>query len=110
MTEQPQRTQLSPEEWKQLCLLNLAQLQTHLQNLPAVLEGGTSAMTAEQVSSIETHLNRGRTFLNAWARAKMVQPVSQEQPAPQEAVQAANGATRVKRKYTHRAKSAQAAA
>lgn len=98
MTEQPQRTQLSPEEWKQLCLLNLAQLQTHLQNLPPVLEGGSSAMTAQQMQAIEDHLNRGRQFLNAWARAKLIQPVVQPEIKPQEAVQAANGAAPPKKR------------
>lgn len=99
MTEQPQRTQLSPEEWKQLCLLNVAQLQTHLQNLPPVLEGGTSAMTAQQMAAIKAHLARGESFLNAWARAKPLQ-TAQEQPRAesQEAAHAMNGDEAPKRK------------
>lgn len=99
MTEQPQRTQLSPEEWKQLCVLNVAQLHTHLQNLPPVLEGGTSGMTAEQMTAIEAHLARGSQFLNAWARAKPLQTAQQSSAlAPQEPAQEANGAEPVRRK------------
>lgn len=106
MTEQPQRTQLSPDEWKQLCLLNVNQLLTHLQNLPAVLEGGTSAMTVEQMSAIETHLARGKTFLTAWARSKPVQ-AQEVVPTTRDAIPAsairlegesANGAAPVKRR------------
>lgn len=99
MTEQPQRTQLSPEEWKQLCLLNVAQLQTHLQNLPPVLEGGTSAMTAQQIDAIEAHLTRGRSFLNAWARSKPLQTAPQQAaPDVKEVAQQANGAEPPKRR------------
>lgn len=99
MTEQPQRTQLSPEEWKQLCLLNVAQLQTHLQNLPPVLEGGSSAMTAQQIDAIEAHLTRGRSFLNAWARSKPLQTAPQQaKPDVKEVAQAANGATPPKKR------------
>ena len=99
MTDQPKTAQLSPEEWKQLCVLNINQLQTHLQNMPAVLEGGSSAMTAERIAEIETHLNRGRTFLNAWARSKAIQV----QPAAPVEVPAVNEPPRQKRKYTRRA-------
>lgn len=115
MTEQPQRTQLSPEEWKQLCLLNLAQLQTHIQGMPPVLEGGLSAMTAEQMAAIDTHLTRGKSFLNAWARAKPLVTAEVRGPVDQAAPQVTNqtnGAEppRQKRKYTKRAKSDQAVA
>lgn len=113
MTEQPKSTQLSPEEWKQLCVLNAKQLFDYINNLPSMARETeespvVSGMTPQHIAAIEAHIMRGSQFLNAWARSKPVQEAAN--PAPQAGVnlvnQASNGSEppRQKRKYTKRAK------
>jgi hypothetical protein len=82
MTEQTGKTaQLTPEEWKQLCVLNVAQLQQFLQNIPSNTEGGTSGFTDEHMALIDGHLQRGRSFLRAWSLARVAVQGAQPQPA-----------------------------
>lgn len=99
MTEQPKTVGLSPDEWKQLCVLNCAQLQQYLNGIAPQTEGGASGLTAEHLGLIEQHTARGHAFLNAWAASKAI-------PAPTPAVvDVTNGAARAekpKRKYTRR--------
>lgn len=113
MSEQPKSTQLSPEEWKQLCVLNAKQLFDYINNLPSMARETeespvVSGMTPQHIAAIEAHIARGSQFLNAWARSKPVQEAAS--PAPQQAsnnvAAQLNGAEppRQKRKYTKRAK------
>lgn len=95
-----QTTSLSPDEWKALCLTNVAQLHTFLNGIPPISEGGLSGITDQHMALIEGHLNRQSAFLNAWRRSKAVGTVAQaesqpEAPAP---AQTANGAQAPKRK------------
>lgn len=101
MTEQAKTVGLSPDEWKQLCVLNCAQLQNYLNGIAPQTEGGASGLNAEHLALIDQHVARGRAFLNAWAASKPV-------PAPPKAavVEIGNGAAapeKAKRKYTRRA-------
>lgn len=103
MNEQPKTAQLSPEEWKQLCLVNLTQLHGGITNMAPQLEGGNPGMNSEVIASIEAHLARFTSFLGAWARSRPVPLVQAAQSVPAQV----NGATeppRQKRKYTKRAK------
>lgn len=119
MSEQPKSTQLSPEEWKQLCVLNAKQLFDYINNLPSMARETEespviSGMTPQHIAAIEAHITRGSQFLNAWARSKPVQEAAN--PAqPQATANAANNVAaqlngaeppRQKRKYTKRARPA----
>lgn len=55
-------TQLTPEEWKQLCLLNIVQLKGFLDQI--------AIPTDEQMKLIDEHMARWRMFMNAWVLAK----------------------------------------
>lgn len=108
MTEQPKTVGLSPDEWKQLCVLNCAQLQNYLTGIAPQTEGGASGLTPEHLALIEQHVARGKAFLVAWGASR---PVIAPQPQEAKPAQpAANGAAvepRAKRKYVRKA-SAQA--
>lgn len=84
---------LSPDEAKTLCLLNVAQLQDYLSRIPAMVEGGSSGLTKEHVSFIETHIKRGNVFLAAWVQAKMPGTEQKAEPKPE----VTNGAVPKKR-------------
>lgn len=73
MTEQTtgKVAQLTPEEWKHLGVLNVVQLQNFLQSIPSNGETGVSGLTAGHMALVDDHIERLRTFLNAWARAKL---------------------------------------
>ena len=80
MTDQPKSTtQLSPEEWKQLCLLNCQQLQNFIGSIPPQIESGAPGLTADHLAMIDNHVVRARTFLNAWTRAKPVVSTAEQQ-------------------------------
>lgn len=84
---QPTTTALSPDEWKTLCMVNVTQLHSFLQNIPPMMETGVAGLTDEHLALIDGHLNRQRAFLNAWRRARaagtVAEPVpQQEQPTP----------------------------
>lgn len=83
-------TQLTAEEWKQLCLLGVAQLNTFVQQIAV-------PPTGEHFALIDSHLERWRTHMGAWAASKVVlDPVP-----PQQAVRTApagNGAEPPKKK------------
>lgn len=86
--------QLTPEEWKQLVLLNMAQLQSYLQTVPGNTETGTSGLTDQHLALIDQHLARGRAFVRAWALARVeMAPVNVAQPEARP-----NGAQEPKRK------------
>lgn len=68
---QPAFTTLSPDEWKQLCLLNVGQLQNYLLGIPALTESGASGMTDEHLAQIEAHVTRGQSFLIAWRKSSV---------------------------------------
>lgn len=107
MTDQPKSTQLSPEEWKQLCLLNGQQLLNFLSGIPPQIESGAPGLTVEHMAQIDAHVARARNFLGAWLRSRPVQPVDQFKPeVPAVSQQSMNGVEppRQKRKYTKRAK------
>lgn len=89
--------ELSPEEWKQLALLNCAQLQTFLTNIPPHIESGASGLTAQHMVLVQEHTARGRVFLTAWANSK-------QRIAPQPVQVVANGAAPEKRKRGRPAK------
>lgn len=84
---------LSPDEWKQLCLLNAGQLQSYLNGIPALTENGSSGLTAEHLTLIDGHLNRGGLLLQGWLRSRAagsvaapVKPAAETAPdAPAEA-------------------------
>ena len=63
---EPKTMQLAPADWKQLCLLNAAQLHNYIEMIPPHNEGGASALTDEAVREIDAHLERGRALLRAW--------------------------------------------
>lgn len=81
MTE-PKTMQLAPADWKQLCLLNVAQLHGYIDSIPPHNEGGTSALTDETVAMIDAHLERGRSLLRAWRVARVPQMMASEQSHP----------------------------
>lgn len=91
MTEQTGKVaKLTPEEWKQLVLLNTAQLQNHLQAIPGNTETGAAGLTEHHLALIDTHIGRGRAFMRAWSLATLeIAPVVQPHQAP---VQHTNGA------------------
>lgn len=94
MVTEQKSTQLSPEEWKQLCVLNCQQLLNFLNACPAMgkMEGSediVSGMTSARIAEIDAHVARSRQFLMAWARSK---PVGIPEPVKQEAAPEANGA------------------
>lgn len=95
MSDAPKTMQLAPAHWRQLCLLNVAQLHDYISSLPAHVEGGGSALTAIEMAVIDAHLAEQRAFLTAWQKSRVpglvVQPVPQVQPA-------ANGHATPKRK------------
>jgi len=97
MTDTPKTMQLSPAHWRQLCLLNVAQLHDYVSSIPAHTEGGTSALTAAEMIVIDAHLAEQRAFLAAWSKSRMPAFVAPTPPAEAKAVQA-NGAEPVKRK------------
>lgn len=80
-TESPKTTALTPEEWKQLVLLNTAQLSNYLQSIPGNVEGGSPGITAEHLSNIDAHTARGRGFMQAWGRSRL--PGAPQAPQPQ---------------------------
>lgn len=88
MTEQ-KSTQLSPEEWKQLCLLNVDQLLNFLRAIPAqgqVSETDTTiiaGLVPERINQIEEHLGRLGQFLRAWSRSRPVGFVPQPEAKPE---------------------------
>lgn len=97
MTEQTtgKVAQLTPEEWKQLVLLNAAQLQNYLQGIPGNTETGVSGLSDKHMSLIAGHVDRFQTFLIAWSKARIMvsPPVSAEASAPEaDAPAHANGA------------------
>lgn len=73
--------QLTPEEWKQLVLLNAAQLQNWLQGIPGNTESGAAGVTADHLALVDGHLNRLRTFLRAWSVAKIDVPAQRSAPS-----------------------------
>lgn len=85
MTEKT--TSLTPEEWKQLCLLNVTQLHNFLQGVPAQTEGGVAGISDQHLALIEGHLQRGSAFLRAWQKSRPVIPVAKadDQSKPVEA-------------------------
>lgn len=90
MTEQTAKTiQLKGEQWKQLAILNVAQLQNFLQSIPGNIESGASGLTDGQIALVEDHIAEMATILRAWRVSKgpVVQP---QQPA--ETVVQTNGA------------------
>jgi len=92
---------LKGEQWKQLALLSYTQLVNHLQSIAGNVESGEAGITDQNLAAIDAHLAEARLFLRSWRLAKIV---TQQEPAkPQE-----NGAVRQKRKYTKRAKPAEA--
>lgn len=90
MTEQTtgRVAQLNPEEWKQLVLLNAAQLQNYLQTIPGSTEGGASGLTDQHMALIDGHIARGQLFMRAWAVSRLTAAPQVDAPA-----KAANGAT-----------------
>lgn len=89
MTDAPKKTiALAPAHWRQLALLNVAQLHNFIDGIPAQTESGISALTDEQIAVIDAHLDEHRSFLRAWRLSRMPQMAAQ-QPAP--APQQANG-------------------
>lgn len=84
--------QLSPEEWKQLCLLNVGQLQTYLQAL--------TTPAPEHMAAIEAHMARWRDHMAAWclARPLSTQPAAQTIAVEPEIKPETNGAIAPKRK------------
>lgn len=83
-SEVPQKTtQLTPEEWKQLCILNVTQLHSFIQGIPSHTEGGVAGINDHHLALIEGHLQRGAAFLRAWQKSKTIIPVAEE-AAPQE--------------------------
>lgn len=88
MPDAPRTMQLAPADWRQLCLLNVAQLHDYVSSIPAHNEAGTSALTDEAIAVIDIHLERQRAFLTAWRKSR-VPGLAAVQPAP--AQQTANG-------------------
>lgn len=83
--------QLTPEEWKQLCILNMVQLHNYLQSIPGNTETGASGLTDQVRNIIDAHLARGHTFLRAWQLSRFEMPqVRVAQPA----APASNGAVK----------------
>lgn len=79
-------TTLTGEEWRNLCLVNVNQMQQFLQNIPGVTEGGLPGMSADHLLGSFNHIERLQQFLTAWSKAKPLvaeQPMTQA-PAPQE--------------------------
>lgn len=98
MTEaSPKVTQLTPEEWKSIVLVNFTQLTNWLQAIPGNTETGASGLTEERIQSIEAHLTRTATLLHGWSKAKLT---ITEAPKAQAAAPAeqANGAAPPKRR------------
>lgn len=75
--------QLTPEEWKQLVLLNAAQLQNYLQSIPGNTEGGASGLNDGNLALIDAHIARGRSFMRAWSLARLTVPQQATAPQPQ---------------------------
>lgn len=97
MTDTPRSTaQLMPEEWKQLCLLNLGQLHTFLNSIPSATETGASNLTEQHVAMIEAQIGRTATFLNAWRRARIPGGVADQREEVAPVKQATNGAAKRK--------------
>lgn len=88
MPDAPKTMQLAPADWRQLYLLNVAQLHDYVSSIPAHVEGGTSALTDEAMAFIDAHLDRGRAFLVAWRKSR-VPGLAAQQPAQTQ--QTANG-------------------
>mgnify|MGYP000863056245 FL=1 len=91
-TASPKKTaQLTPEEWKQLVLLNVSQLGTFLQNIPGNTESGSAGLTQQHLQLIGGHLDRFGSFLRAWSVSRVEVPPA-EVEVPEEAVTAEGGA------------------
>lgn len=92
MTASPKKTtQLTPDEWKQLALLNVSQLGTYLQNIPGNTETGSAGLTPQHLQLIGGHLDRFGSFLRAWSVARVDVPPS-EVDVPDDSVSAEGGA------------------
>jgi hypothetical protein len=89
MTASPAKktTQLTPEEWKQLALLNVQQLGSFLQNIPGNTESGSAGLTEQHLQLIGGHLDRFGSFLRAWSLARVDVPpaveVAEDDAAPE---------------------------
>lgn len=98
MTEPRTTAQLMPEEWKQLCLLNVGQLHAFLQSIPSATETGASNLTDEHYAMIEAQIARAATFLNAWRRARIpgsiAEPAKVEAPTPEAKAASMNGGSK----------------
>lgn len=91
MTEQTTSkvAKLTPEEWKQLVLLNTAQLQNYLQSIPGNTETGVAGFTDQHMAIIDGHFARGRAFMRAWSLSTVEVAPAAQPPAP---AHQANGA------------------
>lgn len=88
---QPKTMQLAPADWKQLCLLNAAQLHGYIEMIPPHTEDGSSALTDDALREIGAHLERGLALLRAWRVARVPAMVAEVNPQ-------ANGAALAKPK------------
>lgn len=73
----PKTTQLSPEEWKGLCVLNAVQFHAFLQSIPGQNDDGSVGLTDRHLELAVQHMDRWRSFLQAWARSA---PIVHVQP------------------------------
>lgn len=71
MTDAPRTMELAPADWRQLVLLNVEQLGNYIASIPANTEAGLSALTAEHIVVIGSHLERGHQFLTAWSKSRV---------------------------------------
>lgn len=81
MPDAPKVMALAPADWRQLCLLNVAQLHDYVSSIPAHNEAGTSALTDEAMVVIDAHLDRGRAFLTAWRKSRVPGMAAPAKPA-----------------------------
>lgn len=95
-------TTLTGEEWRNLCLVNVNQMQQFLQGIPGVTEGGLPGMSADHLLGSFNHIERLQQFLTAWSKAKPLvvsQPMTQAPVLQETAIEtAANAPVKPKRK------------
>lgn len=92
MTALPKKTtQLTPEEWKQLVLLNVSQLGTFLQNIPGNTESGSAGFTEQHMQLIGGHLDRMGSFMRAWLVSRVDVPPSEVEMPEDDLVTAESG-------------------
>ena len=80
---------LAPADWRQLCLLNVAQLHQIIESIPANDEHGASGLTDEMLAVLDQHVAKGAALLIGWRKSRVPGLAHQQAPRAEQTASAA---------------------